>query len=99
MQTSTLTGTDSRAAHLYLNSVIWMSVPSSAAATNAANAPGRSGMLVAKMASARAPTLASSATSARRSKFMLAPLVTATAATPCAPAGRACHCQLHAEVR
>lgn len=46
-------------------------------------APGRSGMVLASMASCLAPTSASSDTSRRRSKFMLAPLVTATTVEPC----------------
>ena len=69
--------------HLYLNSVTWMSVSPSAASTKARKAPGCSGMVTANMASRLAPMSASSETRRRLSKFMLAPLVTATTVLPC----------------
>lgn len=50
-----------------------------------------SGMVVASMASRRAPTCASSLTSRSRSKFMLAPLATATTVSPCGTTGAALH--------
>mmetsp|Transcript_18219 Transcript_18219/g.45957 ORF Transcript_18219/g.45957 Transcript_18219/m.45957 type:complete len:280 (+) Transcript_18219:1106-1945(+) len=69
----------------YLNSVTGMEPPAVATSTNSRNAPGRSGMVVVSVASVVAPTLANSATSLRRSKFMLAPDVTATTVLPVCP--------------
>lgn len=72
-----------RTPHLYLNSVIWRTELSRATSQKSLKDPWRSGMVVASMASLRAPTPASSVTRRSLSKFMLAPLVTATAETPC----------------
>ena len=56
---------------------------------NSRNAPFRSGMVTAISASRASPSSARSATKRRRSKFMLAPLSTATSTCPpCAPRGR-----------
>eukprot|EP00951_Prasinocladus_malaysianus_P008674 scaffold63137_cov37-Prasinocladus_malaysianus.AAC.1 len=63
----------------YLNSV--KSTEASVSVTTRTKSrklPGRSGMVEASMTSVLAPTSANSDTSRSRSKFMLAPLVTAT---------------------
>ena len=69
--------------HLYLNSVIWMSVSASATSMKCWNDPIFSGMVVTNTASCLAPTAAKSATSLNLSKFMFAPLVIATTVLPC----------------
>mmetsp|Transcript_30774 Transcript_30774/g.68187 ORF Transcript_30774/g.68187 Transcript_30774/m.68187 type:complete len:255 (-) Transcript_30774:1008-1772(-) len=73
----------SPAEYLYLNSVTGMSTPALASTLmKSRKAPGCSGMVVVRVASVRAPTLASSETRRSRSKLMLAPLVTATTVLP-----------------
>eukprot|EP00983_Pelagomonas_calceolata_P075423 1153010-Pelagomonas_calceolata.AAC.1 len=69
--------------HLYLNSVTLMAPCTVATEMNLWKAPRCSGMVVTRVASVVAPTLASSATRRRRSKFMFAPLVMATTVLPC----------------
>ena len=68
---------------LYLNSVIWMSVSAKATSMKFLKEPVHSGMVVTKIASCLAPTAARSATMRSLSKFMFAPLVTATTVLPC----------------
>ncbi len=64
--------------HLYLNSVTDWLVSARAVSMKPLKEPGLSGMVVASMASFKAPMSASSETKRSRSKFMFAPLVITT---------------------